>query len=409
MKWPAAVLMITLGCADKAEDKPLQFTTLAVDEGAITARVTASGTLSPVINVQVGSQVSGRIAAVEVDFNSAVQKGQVLARIDSRLFDAALAQARAGLALAKANLTRSQVDAAHAQRTFERTDLQFQRGVLTAMERENALAATETTRAVVLASAANVAQAQAMVHQAEINLAYAIIRAPLDGTVISRAVDVGQTVAASFQSPVLFTIAGNLQSMQLDANVSEADVGKLTAGMPARFTVDAYPGRTFEGTVRQIRNAPLIVQNVVTYDAVIDVPNKDLALRPGMTATVSLVHAERETVLRIPNAALRFRPPPEMIKRAGAPSGGLAVKEAAITLKAADAPVRRTVWILRNGEPSQLSVSVGISDGTMTEVRSAELHAGDTLITDVIVPKGPAGIPGLSPPGGGGGRGRRTL
>ena len=289
-----------------------RYETARVDRGRIVAQVTATGTLSALVTVQVGSQVSGRIQQLFVDFNSPVKKGQLIAKIDPQLFQATLEQARANHIAARADLARAKVQAADAARQLARTRSLAERKLVAQADLDTAQATAEGAQAGVDAAAGKVEQARASLQQAQVNLAYTNIISPINGTVISRSVDVGQTVAASLQAPTLFVIAEDLAKMQVDTSVAEADIGKLRAGMDASFTVDAFPGRRFRGTVRQIRNAPQNVQNVVTYDAVVDVGNPDLELRPGMTANVSFVFADRADVLRVPNGALRFRPSAEL-------------------------------------------------------------------------------------------------
>ena len=345
------------------------FSTAPVARGDLTARVTATGTLSALVTVQVGSQVSGRIAEIKVDFNSPVKKGQVIARLDPQLFRAAAEQSAANLATAEANAAKARVQDADATRQARRADELYAQTLVAASERDTARANAEVAHAAVAAAEAAVQQARAALHQAQINLDYTTIVAPTDGVVISRAVDVGQTVAATLSAPTLFTIAQDLRAMQVDTNVAEADVGRLSEGMGATFTVDAYPGERFEGRVRQIRNAPQTLQNVVTYDAVIDVENPELRLKPGMTANVSFTYAERKGVLKVPNAALRFRPPAEFAKadapKAGAHRGGA-----------------RSIWVLRGKEPAQVAVKTGVSDGSNTEVEGEGLKEGDAVIID---------------------------
>jgi HlyD family secretion protein len=380
-----------------SEDGELRFETAAVDRGPIVAKITATGALSALVTVQVGSQVSGRVHEILVDFNSPVKKGQVIARIDPQLFKAALEQARANHAAASANLQRAQVQADDASRQYARTQTLSDQKLLAAADAETALATAQAAKAQVEAARAAVQQAAAQLHQAQLNLDYTTILSPIDGTVISRAVDVGQTVAASLQTPTLFVIAEDLRKMQVDASVSEADVGKLTAGMDAVFTVDAYPGDKFTGHVRQIRNAATTVQNVVTYDAVIDVANPDLKLRPGMTASIAFVPARRDDALRVRNAALRFRPAPEMIAKLRV--AGLPKEQAAAARADAgehtrpprpaatdDDPSKRTVWVLRGKRPEQVPVKLGISDGTVTEVVEGKLEPGDQVITEATDP-----------------------
>ena len=294
---------------------------MKVERGEVDLIVTATGTINPVINVLVGSQVSGTIKALYADFNSQVKEGQVIAQIDPAIFQAQVDQAKANvlntqanLLNAQANLVKAEVAVVDAKRNLDRNKPLLERQVIAQatldtaqVNYDTAVAQIEVAKAQVDSSKAQVEQAKAALNLAETNLRYATIRSPVNGTVISRNVDVGQTVAASLQAPTLFTIAKDLTKMQVDTNVSEADVGRITVGQDATFTVDAYPGRIFRGKVSEIRIAPIIVQNVVTYDVVIQVDNKDLKLKPGMTANVSVMIAHREGVLKIPNAALRFR------------------------------------------------------------------------------------------------------
>ncbi|MBM4324762.1 MAG: efflux RND transporter periplasmic adaptor subunit [Deltaproteobacteria bacterium] len=313
-----------------------KFRTVKVDRGEISAVVTATGTINPVTTVLVGSQISGTIKALHADFNSRVQEGQVIAQIDPAIFEAQVEQGRANVLNAQANLLNAQANLKNAQanldkaeiaivdakRTLERNKELVERKVIaqatldstqtthdTAIaQREVAKAQLESARSQVESNKAQVEQARASLKVAETNLKYTTIRSPVNGIVISRNVDVGQTVAASLQAPTLFTIAKDLTQMQVNTNVSEADIGRIAHGQDATFTVDAYPERTFRGKVFEVRNAPITVQNVVTYDVVIQVGNTDLKLKPGMTANVSVMVEHREGVLKIPNAALRFRP-----------------------------------------------------------------------------------------------------
>ncbi|MCB9647037.1 MAG: efflux RND transporter periplasmic adaptor subunit [Deltaproteobacteria bacterium] len=333
-----------------------------VDRGDIASRITATGTLSALVTVQVGSQVSGRIQALHADFNDKVEQGQVLARLDPQLFEAALSQARANHAVAKANVAQAVVQAKDAERQAQRSRSLAERKLIAPADAETAETTAEVARAKVEAAQASLLQTAASLEQAQINLSYATIHSPISGVVISRNVDVGQTVAASLQAPVLFEIAEDLRRMQVDTSVAEADVGALRPGMKATFTVDAYPQKDFVGTVRQIRNAATMVQNVVTYDAVIDVANDGLELKPGMTANVTFEVARRQDALRIPNAALRFRP-------AGATAGP-------------QEDGRRAVYVLRDGRPARVPVELGISDGRFTEVVQGDLHEGDEVVLE---------------------------
>ncbi|HVV17100.1 MAG TPA: efflux RND transporter periplasmic adaptor subunit, partial [Polyangia bacterium] len=289
---------------------PVEFETAAVDRGRIVARVTATGTLSALVTVQVGTQVSGTIQKLYVDWNSPVRKGQLIAKIDPQLFEASLEQAKANYEAAEGNVAKAEAQERDAARQFEREKAMLDRKLVAQADYDTSQANLEVARGASAAARGAMAQARAQLSQAKVNLDMTRIVSPTDGTVISRSVDVGQTVAASLSAPTLFVIAQDLQKMQVDTSVAEADVGKLSAGMPATFTVDAFPGERFKGKVRQIRNSPQTVQNVVTYDAVIDVDNADLKLRPGMTANVTFVSAEKDDVIRVPNAALRYRPAP---------------------------------------------------------------------------------------------------
>ncbi|HEY0709078.1 MAG TPA: efflux RND transporter periplasmic adaptor subunit [Polyangia bacterium] len=348
-----------------------RFRTAAVTQGPLEARITATGTLSALVTVQVGSQVSGRIQALFVDHNSRVHKGQRLAQIDPRLFESAVEQARANQAVARANLTRADAGLYEAARQEARAQALFGRGVSGQQELDAAVASARSARAQLSAAQAQLAQASAARRQAELNLAFTEIVSPIDGVVISRNGDVGQTVAAAFQAPVLFLLAENLEKMQVDTNVAEADVGRLQPNMPARFTVDAYPNEIFTGHVRQVRNAPQTLQNVVTYDAVIDVSNPELKLKPGMTANVSFVYAARDKALLVPNAALRFRPPPDLVERARALTGN-------------GRDSRRVVFVLEAGQARPVAVRTGVTDGALTEVLEGNLASGTPVITDTL-------------------------
>ncbi|MBK8480948.1 MAG: efflux RND transporter periplasmic adaptor subunit [Proteobacteria bacterium] len=406
-----------------AEGPRSPYRTVAVDRGPIVARVTATGTLSAIVTVQVGSQVSGRIQQLFVDFNSAVSKGQVIAKIDPQLFEAAVEQARANLMAAEGNLARARAQAADALRQAARAEQLATRQLVATAERDTAAATAEAASAGVQAAGGSVAQARAALNQARINLAYTTIVSPTDGVVISRDVDVGQTVAASLQAPTLFVIAEDLRKMQVDTNVAEADVGRLRAGMPASFTVDAHPNEPFYGAVRQIRNAPQTVQNVVTYDAVIDVDNPALKLKPGMTANVTFVHADRDQALRVPNAALRFRPPAAALAaaapspkpngqgngrgsgRASARASERPTSGAATQPAAPPPPPRRELWVLRAGQARAVSIATGVTDGRWTEVLDGALAVGDEVIIEAVpggVPRaaGGAGMGGGPPPRG---------
>ncbi len=394
----------------------VQWETTAVDRGRVVARVTATGVLSALVTVQVGSQVSGSIQKLYADFNSPVKKGQIIAKIDPRLFQASLENARANYAQAKATLMKDEVQARFNERQSKRQGALVKEKLIAPSDFDTAESAAGTSLAQVEADKANVQQARAILHQAEVNLALTDIVSPTDGVVISRNVDVGQTVAATMSAPIIFVIAEDLRKMQVDTSVAEADVGKLTAGMDATFVVDAYPGERFKGKVRQIRNAAQTLQNVVTYDAVIDVDNGELKLRPGMTANVNFVFANREDVLRIPNAALRYRPAAEVLAALGldvkkirgadgAGDGNLrsgkggrgdkgdkgdkdGKREPGASGAGDETPDRRAVWKLSGSVPQMVRIKIGTTDGTKTEVVDGPLAEGDQVITDGSLPAG---------------------
>jgi HlyD family secretion protein len=364
--WPRrlGILVVVLGLAwlafsglrSEPETGPA-FTTATVDRGDLALTVAATGTLSALVTVEIGSQVSGRIASLNADFNSEVKQGDLIARIDPSLFEAAVQRARANLAVAEANVERARIQRTEAQRQERRIVELTQRKLVSESELDTAKAQVATTGADLRSAEASVQQTRASLVEAEANLRFTNIVSPTDGIVISRAVNVGQTVAASLQSPVLFTLAQDLRDMQVIAAISEADIGQLEESQKASFTVDAFPNEPFEGTLRQIRNAANVLQNVVTFDAVIDVDNPDLKLRPGMTANVSILIAEEQDAVRIPNAALRFRPPgstPPARKRGAG-----------------------VVWTLgANGEPEARQVQTGLNDGQYTEWQGDDAEPG---------------------------------
>jgi HlyD family secretion protein len=357
-----AALLFLLGRCRRGNDDTYQ--TAPITRGPITQAVTATGTLNPVVNVQVGSQVSGNIAKLFVDFNSQVKAGQVVAQIDPALFQATVTQAQGDLANAQAALELAKITAKRTQELFT--------------NKNSSQADLDQAVAALHQAEANVQIKQGALDKAKADLNHCTITSPIDGVVISRNVDVGQTVAASLQAPVIFTIANDLSKMQIDANVAEADVGVVEVGQNVDFTVDAFPTRTFHGKVVQVRNAPITVQNVVTYDTVIGVNNADLKLKPGMTANVSIVIAHKDNVLQIKNAALRYRPveagPAQT--RSASPSGKR--RPAA----SHEPQGERTVYVLRGfeGRPQPVQIKTGISDGIFTEVVDG-LKEGDRVVT----------------------------
>jgi len=413
---------------------PARFATGSVDRGDVVEVVGATGTLEAVVTVQLGSQVSGTIQSLHADFNSTVTKGQVVARLDPSLFEARLGQARANLLAARANVDRARSSVEDMRQKYERAKELAAQKLLPLTELETAKANYDGAIAQQKANQAAESQSQANLNQAQVDLSHTIIATPIDGVVISRNVDVGQTVAASFQAPVLFLIANDLTRMRVNASVDEADVGRVRESQEVSFHVDAFPEREFLGTVEQVRLNPTAVQNVVTYNTIVAVDNKDLLLRPGMTATVSIIVRKAENALRLPAAALRFRP--EGYERPSARPGGggggqrttgergsgAAVPGAATaaerpatggsrgprTAESAGPPQageRRgpgrptTVFVLdETGQPMALDVRVGISDGQYVELRDG-LEEGAAVITGTEIPGAAASSPraGASP------------
>jgi HlyD family secretion protein len=361
----------------------MQVKTVKATRMTIAGKVTATGTLSARITVQVGSQVSGRIAELLVDYNSPVKKGQLLAKIDDRVLKAEVIKARASVAQAGATYNKSKATAALSKKAFERLKGLHDQGIAAQADVDTAESTLVSAEADISVAEAQIATAQAALNEAEINLDFATISAPIDGVVLTRSVDVGQTVAASLSAPTLFTIAQDLRVLQLDTSVTEGDVSKLTAGMTATFTVDAFPGRTFTGKVREVRNAATIVQNVVTYDAVIDVVNDSLELRPSMTATVTFVYQERKDVLALPNAALRFKPSPDLLATLTPPSASASAGRAE-RAKAPKNPNQKMIWKYDDNKPSRVFVEVGMTDGTNTEIVSG-LDENTPIISDILV------------------------
>src|SRR5262245_53500979 len=318
------------------------FVSEAVERGAISSTVTATGVVNPVTTVQVGTYVSGPIQAIYADFNAKVKKGQRVAKIDPAPFQVKVQKAEASLATARARVDKDKADLDFKKLTLERNQELHAKHLISQNDVDTARSNYDQARAQLALDVAGVEQAQADLDDARINLGYTDITSPVEGVVVSRNVDVGQTVAASFQTPTLFLIAQDLARMQVEAKVSESDIGGVREGQLASFSVDAYPARTFEGRVVQVRNAPTTVQNVVTYDVVVEVDNSSLELKPGMTAAVTITTERREDALRLPVRALRFRPDAEdgAPKPAAVPADGEAPGPAVYVLDAAGA-VRR--------------------------------------------------------------------
>jgi HlyD family secretion protein len=424
----------------------ITYDTVPVEQGTIQSSVTASGTLNAVVDVQVGSQVSGNIKALYADFNTKVTKGQLVAEIDPQVFQtqvdqaaAALASVHSGTLTASAQVQKAQSDLAatmasekavesvlakdqanalNAANQDQRQDTLFASGIIPKTDQDladatEAAANAQTTadrsqidasKQTIQSAQAQVAvaqnqlsaaqgqerQSQASLAQAKLNLERTRITAPVDGIVIARRMDVGQTVAASFSAPTIFEIAQDLTKMHLDTNVDESDIGNISSGQAATFTVDAYPGTTFRGQVAQVRKAPISAQNVVTYDVVISVSNPDLKLFPGMTANARIMTAKVDNALKVPNAALRTHPTPAMLTQLGLP--------------AVAASKQQQVYVVRGGKVQAASVTLGLSDGKYTAVTSADLHAGDQVVARFTVATSTPMVSAPAAPGAGGGR-----
>ncbi len=407
--WILAALIVIASIAgyfywSKQRSDP-QYRMVKIEKGTLVASVAASGTLSPVVSVQVGSQVSGQLKEVLVDFNSLVKKGQLIARIDPETFEYRVRQAQADVDAAqaqvltqqaiisaqRAGLSQAEVNWQEARRDVERKEQLRDKNFISGAEVDKARAVAnalaeqvkaaqaqvEVAKATALNVAAAVKQREALLAQTRVDLARTEIRAPVNGIVIKRSVDKGQTVAASLQAPELFIIAENLSDMRVDTSIDESEIGKIKLGQKATFTVDAFPGKQFEGKVQQIRKAALTVSNVVTYMVEVNAANPDLLLLPGMTANVRIVTDTRENVLKVSNAALRFRPPPTDkeknneggAKPRGSRHGG-----------SGGAPQSAKLYTLQEGKFNAIPVTLGATDGQMTEVSAAQLQEGMEIV-----------------------------
>jgi HlyD family secretion protein len=421
--WVVAAIVVVavfLGFLSFGGGETMRHFTSKVQKGEIRDVVDSTGTVSAVITVQVGSQVSGTIERLEADFNSRVRKGDVIAVIAPQLFEGALLQATADLANSQANVLVARASLEKARAALAQTKADFDRVTRLAELKIESQAAVDlaranydTARAALDGAVANITQAQAQVNQKEAavsvartNRNYTVIRSPIDGTVVARNVDVGQTVAASLQAPTIFTIAQDLKKMQVYTKVDESDVGRIKIGQEVTFKVDAFPKEQFQGTVRQVRMNPVRIQNVVTYDTIIDFNNPDLKLFPGMTAYVTIPVASVADAVKLPNAAIRYRPPlpietvRELCVKAGIEVGGTPAGEGKTAGPPQDGkPEGRRdrvesaiVWKLRGSTFEPVKVNLGITDHTFTEVTAVlagSLQPGDELITSSTTSKVP--------------------
>jgi HlyD family secretion protein len=390
----AAATLTVSAFYNRSGDGVPEVTTAVVSRGSIVREISATGTLEAVTTVQVGSQVSGAIESLHADFNAIVRKGQLLARLDQSLYRSAIEQAQANLVRAEADHERTRVSLDDAESKLVRSRELAALQLIPQNDLEAAEVTVRTTAAQLRSSQAGVTQARASLQQAQVDLAKTVITAPIDGIVISRNVDVGQTVAASLSAPTLFLIAADLTEMQLNASIDESDLGAIAAGQPVAFEVDAHPGETFAGVVKQVRLNPVVISNVVTYAAIITAPNPRLKLLPGMTARLTVETERKDDVLRVPAAALRLRPTPEQLD---ALNGG--AEDAA--------PGRTRVWLIDEAGLRGVNVRTGVSDGAWTEIVEPSFADGTTVVTRIAAaataptqaPGGGAGNPLLATPG----------
>ena len=409
----AVFVVVSVPVAVIAQRKPWRATaaapvlrTVAIAKGPLAVRVTANGTLSAHTTVQVGAQVTGRVVELDADFNDVVHKGQVVAKLDPVIYESAVDQAKANLHQALANVDKAVVAEMDGKRQYLRQIKMREQQLIADLTVEQAEVTYKQAVANTVNMRAQVAQNRAQLDQAVANLGYCTIYSPIDGIVLTRSYDLGQTVQSALSAPTLFTIAADLAKMQIDTSVAESDVGRLHDEMKATFTVDAYPDKTFNGKVRQVRNSSTTTNGVVTYDAVIDVDNTDRNLRPGMTATVAFVVQDVGEAITIPNAALRFKPtidqlsalgvvgplpmggalrpgmepppPPDM----GPPPGGMPAPGAQPSARgSANAP--RVVWKLEGARARPVPITTGPSDGSVTQLLSGDLAPGDRVVTEV--------------------------
>jgi HlyD family secretion protein len=379
--WTVVAITVAIGgglvyFGSNAKAEAPQLTTAPVTRGALVTTVGATGTLAPVDTVEVGTQTSGTIATLGADFNQTVTRGQVIATLDPAGLNSLVAQAEATVIRLQADLEKAAVQLDDAQVKLGRAEQLAARQLIAQQDVDTARSNARVAAVTVKSAQAQLDQAQAALDQARVNLSHTVIASPVSGIVLSRNVEVGQTVAAGLQAPTLFVIARSLDVLQLDARVDESDVGRVATGQPVSFVVDAYPGREFAGTVRQVRLQPTVVQNVVSYTTVIDVPNPEALLKPGMTATLDIEVARGDDVLRVPAAALRFQPTAAVLAalRGPAPSGDVA----------AGSPARSghaTVWTLANGRLTPVTVQEGLSDHISVAIRSDAIGEGDLVVT----------------------------
>ena len=383
----------------------LQYELAAIDKGTVTALVDTTGTLNPVVIVDIGSQVSGKIENIYIDFNSQVKANQVLAELEQQTFQTKVQQNEANYLSSEAAVEKSKVSLENSKKKHDRAKTLFEKDLISYEELESAEVQYLSARADLQSAEARLEQAKAQLDTSKVDLTYTIIKSPIDGVVISRNVNVGQTVAASFQAPVLFQVANDLTKMQVECSVDEADIGRVKEGQAAQFTVDAFPDENFTGVVKQVRYSPEVIQNVVTYTTIVDVENPGIKLRPGMTATISIVVGEAKNALRVPNSALRFQPPPEVLqalfeemrREMQAKRGQNSQADGQSEKRGHQANFqmgqgmgrmgsrmrdRARVWVQdENGKLNMVSIRTGVTDNAFTEITGGDLQEGMEVIT----------------------------
>lgn len=383
----AALIVAVLGWLYLGQGDIYTYATQKATRGDLTVTVTATGTVQPIAQVEVSSEISGIIRKVNVDYNSVVRRGDVLAELDTAMLKASLASAEAKLAVTKANVEKAKAAADAAAATYERQAALFKRGIMSAQTLEDMRLAMDSNSAALHAAEAEVLVAEADLQMAQTNLARATITSPIDGIVLTRNIDEGSTVAASLQAPVLFSIAGDLKQMEVQVDVDEADIGSVAIGQSATFTVDAYPERSFPAEITDIRVVSETVNDVVTYKALLKVDNAELLLRPGMTATADIVVRTVDAALLVPNAALRYSPPEARDTGGGGLLGMLRPPGMRAATTAERPGGARTVWVMRDKVPAEVAVTIGATDGQHTEIVAGDVAEGDDLVVDAVAAK----------------------
>ena len=401
----AAGIVFGFTVLKRNNNNELQYELAAIDKGTVTALVDTTGTLNPVVIVDIGSQVSGKIENIYIDFNSQVKANQVLAELEQQTFQTKVQQNEANYLSSEAAVEKSKVSLENSKKKHDRAKTLFEKDLISYEELESAEVQYLSARADLQSAEARLEQAKAQLDTSKVDLTYTIIKSPIDGVVISRNVNVGQTVAASFQAPVLFQVANDLTKMQVECSVDEADIGRVKEGQAAQFTVDAFPDENFTGVVKQVRYSPEVIQNVVTYTTIVDVENPGIKLRPGMTATISIVVGEAKNALRVPNSALRFQPPPEVLqalfeemrREMQAKRGQNSQADGQSEKRGHQANFqmgqgmgrmgsrmrdRARVWVQdENGKLNMVSIRTGVTDNAFTEITGGDLQEGMEVIT----------------------------